>query len=633
MRIQFYEGGDSFKWNHGDHLTGKAWNDRAKKVDSVLSEMIGWGYTPGNNIYMQSTGAGSQKQPGGNTGQAGGGTPPPPTNHYNLRGKEKNNNTLLYGKKVGNAAYDIQKYLANSDNWDNVNQQLGKSSLDILEGAGIVPAGNQKLKTVKNLTDWLNSQQNWTDGLWGKKSQAVFDVFKQINHPANTTNTPPQDYQQGAVNGTPYENIRSDNSLLNDVKERRKLYREKAITSLNALSRSSRFDGANGQNTMNAFYNDLASGSNKNLADWFRAAYQDENGNWKIDLFTKDYGKHFGKHDLKTMSNKFQLATNAVRRRNQSIQKDLQDANWRNGALGLRVREDGSWGPVPYDRYSPAARMAALFTPWSTIGVTEVQRHIDAGIAQQQQNNVRRQLAFNPNQAVYLDDTGYMAFGDQNHTGPFVKDRHKFTQRIVFDPNTRRLMYSNLGNDNNWTPLSAINNGDEILNTWQENFKSGGILNYNNMYYNKYQDGGAAPSGDDQQQQIVALVQAAMQGDDDAQQTIQQIQQAANQGDEQASQMLQVIQQIVQQMQGGQEDQSNQTPAARFGAKLNYLRHLKGECPQGTHLEYFKAGGVLCKKCIENNKKQMEIREHAKGGATKGMNIIKAELKKRKKKC
>jgi len=39
-------------------------------------------------------------------------------------------------------------------------------------------------------------------------------------------------------------------------------------------------------------------------------------GNWNVDLFTKDYGKHFGKHDLKTMSNKFQLATNAVRRRN-----------------------------------------------------------------------------------------------------------------------------------------------------------------------------------------------------------------------------------------------------------------------------------------------------------------------------
>lgn len=601
MRIQFYQDGKTLTWNHGDHLKGEAWNDRAKKVDSVLSEMIGWGYTPGNNIYMQSTNAVSQPPSGNNSGQTGKNASPPPTNNYNLRGKEEDSNTLLYGKKVGNAAYDIQKYLANSDNWGDVDQQLGESSLNILKSAGIVLPGNQPLTTVKDLTTWLGQQQNWSDGLWGKKSQAVFDVFKQINHPANTTNTPPQDYQQGAVNGTPYENIRSDNSLLNDVKERRKLYREKAITSLNALSRSSRFDGANGQNTMNAFYNDLAQGSNKNLADWFRAVYQNVDGNWNVDLFTKDYGKHFGKHDLKTMSNKFQLATNAVRARNQSIQKDLQDANWRNGALGLRVGDNGSWGPKNQTTLEQA--------------------------------NVRRLLAFNPNLAVYLDNTGKMELGDQNWAGQFVKDRRRFTQRIVFDPNTRKLMYSNFGNDNKWSPLSAINNGDEILNTWQENFKSGGILNYNNMYYNKYQDGGAAPSGDDQQQQIVALVQAAMQGDDDAQQTIQQIQQAANQGDEQASQMLQVIQQIVQQMQGGQEDQSNQTPAARFGAKLNYLRHLKGECPQGTHLEYFKAGGVLCKKCIENNKKQMEIREHAKGGATKGMNIIKAELKKRKKKC
>lgn len=632
MRIQFYGGGNNLTWNHGDHLKGEAWNDRAKKVDSVLSEMIGWGYTPGNNMYMQPTGAVSQPSSDNNSEKSDKNASPSPTNNYNLRGKEKDN-TLLYGKKVGNAAYDIQKYLADSRNWGDVDQQLGKSSLKILQDAGIVPPDTQNLKTVQDLTTWLGQQQNWSDGLWGKKSQAVFDVFKQIKHPANTTDTPPQDYQQGAVNGTPYENIRSDNSLLNDVKERRKLYREKAITSLNALSRSSRFDGANGQNTMNAFYNDLASGSNKNLADWFRAAYQDENGNWRVDLFTKDYGKHFGKHDLKTMSNKFQLATNAVRRRNQSIQKDLQDANWRNGALGLRVGKDGSWGSVPYDRYSPAARLAALSTQSAHTGVAETQRHIDADIAQQQQNNVRRLLAFNPNQAVYLDDTGNIALGDQNQTGQFVKHGHKFNQRIIYDPNTRKLMYSNFGNDNKWSPLSAINNGDEILNTWQESFKSGGILNYNNMYYNKYQDGGAAPSGDDQQQQIVALVQAAMQGDDDAQQTIQQIQQAANQGDEQASQMLQVIQQIVQQMQGGQEDQSNQTPAARFGAKLNYLRHLKGECPQGTHLEYFKAGGVLCKKCIENNKKQMEIREHAKGGATKGMNIIKAELKKRKKKC
>lgn len=613
MRIQFYEDGNRFTWNHGDHLKGEAWNDRAKKVDSALSDMIGWGYTPGNNIYMQSTGAVSQSASDNNSEKSDKNTPPSPTNNYNLRGKEKDNNPLLYGKKVGNAAYDIQKYLADSRNWDNVNQQLGESSLKILQDAGIVPTGEQTIKTVKNLTDWLNSQQNWSDGLWGKKSQAVFDVFKQINHPANTTDTPPQDYQQAAVTGDSYEDAWSDGSLLNDVKERRKLYGGNAVTSFNALSRSTRLNEQNGNNTLNAFYNNL-SGQDKNVADWFRATYQNSDGSWNVNLFQKDYGKHFGRHDVKTLSNKYQLASNAVRLRNEQMRNNLQNANWRNSVKGTKVDQNGNWD---------------------------------------NNNDILGLLAYAPNKAVYIDDTGNIALGDQNHTGQFVKKGHKFTQRIVFDPNTRKLMYSNLGNDNKWSDNAYIN-GKSAFNIWQtpsypqENGnnnkstpslweftynKSGGILNYNNMYYNKYQDGGAAPSGDDQQQQIVALVQAAMQGDDDAQQTIQQIQQAANQGDEQASQMLQVIQQIVQQMQGGQEDQSNQTPAARFGAKLNYLRHLKGECPQGTHLEYFKAGGVLCKKCIENNKKQMEIREHAKGGATKGMNIIKAELKKRKKKC
>ena len=158
MRIQFYGDGNNLTWNHGDHLKGEAWNDRAKKVDSVLSEMIGWGYTPGNNIYMQSTDAGSTQKSDNNSGQAGKNASSPPTNRYNLRGKEEDSNTLLYGKKVGNAAYDIQKYLANSNNWDNVNQQLDGSLLGILKSAGIVPPGNQPLTTVKDLTTWLGRQ-------------------------------------------------------------------------------------------------------------------------------------------------------------------------------------------------------------------------------------------------------------------------------------------------------------------------------------------------------------------------------------------------------------------------------------------------------------------------------------------
>lgn len=95
------------------------------------------------------------------------------------------------------------------------------------------------------------------------------------------------------------------------------------------------------------------------------------------------------------------------------------------------------------------------------------------------------------------------------------------------------------------------------------------------------------------QQQIVQLLQSAQQGDQQAIQQIQQIMQAAQQGDQQAVQIAQMIQQVAQQMQ------QQQVQAARFGAKLNYIRQLKGSCPEGYKVEYYKEGGQLCKKCMK----------------------------------
>lgn len=146
--------------------------------------------------------------------------------------------------------------------------------------------------------------------------------------------------------------------------------------------------------------------------------------------------------------------------------------------------------------------------------------------------------------------------------------------------------------------------------------KQGGMINF-------YQDGGQVQ--DDPQQKIIALVQAAQQGDQQAQQTIQQIQQAAQQGDQQAAQIIQLIQQITQQIQ-------QQVQAARHGAKLNYLASLRGYCPQGSHLEFFKVGGQICKKCMQNKVQEDKCGGKAKkqkmacGGVTKGINLIKAEL-------
>ena len=95
------------------------------------------------------------------------------------------------------------------------------------------------------------------------------------------------------------------------------------------------------------------------------------------------------------------------------------------------------------------------------------------------------------------------------------------------------------------------------------------------------------------QQQIVQLVQAAMQGDKQATQQIQQIMQAAQQGDQQAAQLAQMIQDVAQQMQ------QQQVQAAKFGAKLNYIQHLKGVCPEGYEMQLFKQGGQICRKCIK----------------------------------
>ena len=96
------------------------------------------------------------------------------------------------------------------------------------------------------------------------------------------------------------------------------------------------------------------------------------------------------------------------------------------------------------------------------------------------------------------------------------------------------------------------------------------------------------------QEQIVQLVQNAMQGDQEATQKIQQIMQAAQQGDQQAVQLAQMIQQVAQQMQ--------QVQAAKFGAKLNYVKRLKGKCPIGYEMRYYKVGGKLCSECIKEEK-------------------------------
>lgn len=104
--------------------------------------------------------------------------------------------------------------------------------------------------------------------------------------------------------------------------------------------------------------------------------------------------------------------------------------------------------------------------------------------------------------------------------------------------------------------------------------KQGGIMNR----INYFQQGGAAPQ-QDIKAQVTALVQAAMQGDQKATQQVNQIMEAAKAGDQQAMQIAQIMEQIVKELQG-------QATAAKWGAKLGYIKNLK-----------YAKGGKTCPVC------------------------------------
>ena len=125
--------------------------------------------------------------------------------------------------------------------------------------------------------------------------------------------------------------------------------------------------------------------------------------------------------------------------------------------------------------------------------------------------------------------------------------------------------------------------------------KRGGTLNR----INYFQQGGAVAQ-QDIQQQIVALVQAAMQGDQKATDAVNKIIEAAKKGDQQAIQLAQMIQQVVEQMQG-------QATSAKWGSKLNYIKSLK-----------YAKGGKTCPACEKKVEMKAcggkKAKKHQEGG-------------------
>lgn len=45
-----------------------------------------------------------------------------------------------------------------------------------------------------------------------------------------------------------------------------------------------------------------------------------------------------------------------------------------------------------------------------------------------------------------------------------------------------------------------------------------------------------------------------------------------------------------------------QVAARKFGGMLNYVGKLRGVCPEGYEMQFFKQGGQICKKCVQKAK-------------------------------
>ena len=58
---------------------------------------------------------------------------------------------------------------------------------------------------------------------------------------------------------------------------------------------------------------------------------------------------------------------------------------------------------------------------------------------------------------------------------------------------------------------------------------------------------------------------------------------------------------------------TEQVPAAAKGAKLNYIKSLRGQCPDGFEMQYFKKGGVMCSQCIKEKHKHRKLLRQKKG--------------------
>lgn len=133
----------------------------------------------------------------------------------------------------------------------------------------------------------------------------------------------------------------------------------------------------------------------------------------------------------------------------------------------------------------------------------------------------------------------------------------------------------------------------------------------------------AAVMGVKSQEQFESGIKAL--GEDGLKTMYETYKQVKNLGEEGLKQLKTTYSKIMTNKETNNEIEAQKTISAKLGAKLNYIKQLRGECPEGYEIEKYLAGGcVACRKKMKEGASVVERFKSEKCGGKMKKKVTKS---------
>ena len=133
----------------------------------------------------------------------------------------------------------------------------------------------------------------------------------------------------------------------------------------------------------------------------------------------------------------------------------------------------------------------------------------------------------------------------------------------------------------------------------------------------------AAVMGVKSQEQFESGIKAL--GEDGLKTMYETYKQVKNLGEEGLKQLKTTYSKIMTNKETNNEMEAQKAISAKLGAKLNYIKQLRGECPEGYEIEKYLAGGcVACRKKMKEGASVVERFKSEKCGGKMKKKVTKA---------